>query len=363
MNKLILTLAMLITAALSMPLAADNENARAYVVAKNDYQSDDLLKQLSKAKALKSRVKYKTRKKVVKKRKKRRVTKRSKRRANQNKISRIINQDFYNPRGPLKVASTKAIVINQITGETVYAKNTSIKTPIASITKLMTAMVALDALLPMQDQLMISHDDIDSLKGTRSRLKVGVMLSRQQLLQLALMSSENRAASALSRHYPGGRPAFIQAMNTKAAMLGMQDTHFVDATGLNSKNISTANDLVKLVSAAHQYDEIRQLTTTTSDEVYVAGRHQPLKYVNTNALVRSNSAQWQIGLSKTGYINEAGRCLVMQADIAGEPMIVVLLDSNGKYTRLGDANRIRKWYEYNKERKQAQVHKMTAGNS
>jgi len=164
-------------------------------------------------------------------------------------------------------------------------------------------------------------------------------------LQLALMASENRAASALGRHYPGGNTAFIQAMNHKALALGMKSSRFVDATGLDRNNVSTAEDLVKMVSAAYQYPEIRQVSTMPSQEIIISNRHHPLNFVNTNALVRGGN--WTIGLSKTGFINEAGRCLVMQAEISGQPLIIVLLDSVGKMSRIGDANRIRKWVEYN----------------
>jgi len=170
-------------------------------------------------------------------------------------------------------------------------------------------------------------------------------LTRNDMLQLALMASENRAASALAHSYPGGRYKFVKAMNAKAVELGLINTHFVDPTGLDSENVSTAEDLVKMIHAAYQYPEIRLATTSPSHEVYVEGRNYPINFNNTNGLVRGG--EWQIGLSKTGFINEAGRCLVMQATIAGEPMIVVLLDSNGKSTRIGDANRIRKWMEYN----------------
>jgi len=254
-------------------------------------------------------------------------------------------QDYYDGSGPLELSSAKALVINQLTGETLFAKNTNVATPIASVTKLMTAMVALDAHLPMDDILFIGEDDVDYIKGTHSRLSLGTALTRAELLQLALMSSENRAAAALGRNYPGGITAFIAAMNLKAAMLGMKNTHFVDATGLDSNNVSTADDLAKMVNAAHQYAEIRQITTTASQEVLPYGRNYPINFVNTNALVRTGN--WIIGLSKTGFINEAGRCLVMQAEISGQPMIIVLLDSVGKFTRIGDANRIRKWFEFN----------------
>lgn len=257
----------------------------------------------------------------------------------------FVYDNSYDGSGPLQLASAKALVINQLTGETIYAKNTNQSTPIASVTKLMTAMVVLDANLPMDDLLFIADQDVDYLKGTRSRLGVGTALTRGELLQLALMASENRAASALARNYPGGINAFISAMNHKAALLGMNATHFYDATGLHSNNVSTAEDLVKMVNAAYHYPEIRQVTTTASQEVTLYGRANPTNFVNTNSLVRASD--WVIGLSKTGFINEAGRCLVMQAEISGQPMIIVLLDSAGKQSRIGDANRIRKWIEHN----------------
>ena len=254
------------------------------------------------------------------------------------------NIDQYDSRdGALQLASSKALIVNQETGETLYAKSTDVATPIASVTKLMTAMVMLDARLPMDEYLTINEADVDMLKGTSSRLRLGTELTRSELLQLAIMSSENRAASALARNYPGGLTAFIAAMNVKALELGMTHTHFFDPTGLNSANVSTAEDLVKMVRAAYQYPQIRQVSTTASHEVSVHGARNPVNFVNTNVLVRNSD--WVIGLSKTGYINEAGRCLVMQAEIAGQPIIIVLLDSWGKYTRIGDAQRIRKWIE------------------
>ncbi len=249
----------------------------------------------------------------------------------------------FDGNGNLVLSSTKALVVNQLTGETLYAKRTDLPTPIASVTKLMTAMVVLDAGLAMNEFITITEDDIDTLKGTRSRLSVGTSLTRAELLQLALIASENRAATALGRSYPGGIHAFVSAMNTKAKLLDMSRTHFVDSSGLNSANVSTAEDLVKMVNAAYQYPEIRQVTTTASHEVFAAGRNYPISFVNTNGLVRKSD--WSIGLSKTGFINEAGRCLVMQANVAGQPLIIVLLDSAGKNTRIGDANRIRKWLE------------------
>jgi serine-type D-Ala-D-Ala endopeptidase (penicillin-binding protein 7) len=256
-------------------------------------------------------------------------------------------EESYDGSGDLHLASGKALIINQKTGEVVYAKNTSLPTPIASITKLMTAMITLDAGQSFDEIIYVSDSDVDYLKGTSSRLSVGSGLSRGDMLQLALMASENRAASAIGNNYPGGRYAFVKAMNTKAKLLGLTHTRFVDPTGLDSENVSTAEDLAKLVQAAYQYPEIRLATTSPSHEVYVEGRENAVNFNNTNGLVRTG--EWQIGLSKTGYISEAGRCLVMQATIAGESMIVVLLDSNGKLTRIGDANRVRKWMEYNAE--------------
>lgn len=246
--------------------------------------------------------------------------------------------------GRLRIESAKALVMDQETGEILYAKSTETTTPIASLTKLMTAMVVLDAQQSMDEPITISNHDVDTIKGTRSRLRVGTTLTRAEMLQLALMSSENRAASALGHAYPGGYEAFIRAMNAKAQALGMAHTHFVEATGLSSDNVSTAEDLARMVSAAYEYPEIRQVSTTPSYEVAVQGR-RPTEFRNTNVLVRNGS--WDIGLSKTGYISEAGRCLVMQAKIAGKPLIIVLLDSWGKNTRIGDANRIRRWLESN----------------
>lgn len=253
----------------------------------------------------------------------------------------------YDGSGILQLASSKALIINQNTGEIIYAKNTNHAAPIASITKLMTAMVVLDAEQSLDNEIYVSDEDVDYLKGTRSRLTVGSGLSRSDMLQLALMASENRAASALAHNFPGGNLAFVKAMNFKARALGLKNTHFVDATGLASENVSTAEDLAKMVKAAFQYPEIRLATTSPSHEVYLQDREYPVNYVNTNGLVRGG--EWKIGLSKTGYINEAGRCLVMQAEIAGEPMIVILLNSSGKLSRIGDANRVRKWMEFNSE--------------
>jgi len=241
----------------------------------------------------------------------------------------------------LTVKSSAVLVQDQTTGAVLYEKNPNVIVPIASITKLMTAMVSLDALPSLSETLTISHEDVDMLKGTRSRLTVGTQLSREEMLRLALMSSENRAASALSRYYPGGRQAFVGAMNQKAQALGLKDTRFADPTGLTAANVSSPRDLAKMVSFAHQYPLIREFSTTSEDEFTVAGRQQHFR--NTNSLVKSPS--WEIGLSKTGYINEAGKCLVMQAWFNNKPTIIVLLDSWGKMTRIGDAQRIKRWVE------------------
>ena len=202
-------------------------------------------------------------------------------------------------------------------------------------------MVVLDGSPALQESVRITEEDVDYLRGSRSRLHVGSVLSRESALLLALMSSENRAANALARHYPGGMPAFLAAMNIKAQALGMRDTHFEDPTGLTSNNVSTANDLAKMVAAAYKYPLIREFSTTAEATVDVGARE--MAYRNTNPLVRS--AAWDVGLSKTGYISEAGKCLVMQARVADKPVVIVLLDSAGKLTRVGDANRIKRWME------------------
>ena len=239
--------------------------------------------------------------------------------------------------------SAVALVQDAASGETLYAKNQGAVLPIASITKLMTAIVILDAGLNLEQRVAISGEDYDYLKGTRSRLRPGTVLTRDELLLLALMSSENRAAASLARTFPGGTEAFVAAMNAKARALGMNDTRFVDPTGLSSGNVSSARDLARLVAAAHEFPLIREYSTRESATVHALGR--PLDYRNTNGLVRS--AQWDIGLSKTGYISEAGRCLVMRVRLASREVIVVLLDSWGRLSRIGDANRIRKWLEAN----------------
>jgi len=241
-----------------------------------------------------------------------------------------------------RLRSAIALIYDQHAQSPLYAKNSDAQTPIASITKLMTAMVVLDAQQPLDEEVIISAADIDTFKGTRSRLQVGMKLTRNDLLKLALMASENRAANALARTYPGGYDAAVSAMNAKAYEIGMRNTRFLDPAGLNSNNVSTAHDLVKMVTAARDYSLIHQYTTAASHSVN-GWRGRELRFVNTNPLVRS--ASWDIGVSKTGYISEAGRCLVMEATINQRPVVIVLLDSWGKNTRIGDANRIKKWME------------------
>lgn len=243
--------------------------------------------------------------------------------------------------GLLAIRSAAALVLDQTTGKALVEKQADMVVPIASITKLMTAMVVLDARQNLQEVIEITAEDIDHLKGTRSRLPVGTTMTRETAMLLALMSSENRAANALGRHYPGGLPAFVQAMNRKARQLGMFNSRFEEPTGLSSNNVSTANDLARMVMASGAYPEIRIYSTTSSASVEIRGRVQ--EFANTNALVRSDN--WQIGVSKTGFISEAGRCLVMQAWVADKPVVIVLLDSDGKMTRVGDANRIKRWME------------------
>lgn len=252
--------------------------------------------------------------------------------------------DHYDGSSTPQLASAKALVVNQDTGEVKYAKNSNSLSSIASITKLMTAMVVLDAQQPMDETIYISDEDVDTIKGTRSRLPVGFSLHRSDMLQLALMSSENRAAFSLASNYPGGRHAFVTAMNAKALSLGLMSTRFAEPTGLMHENMSTAEDLYTLVAAAYQYPEIRAATTTKTYEIYIDDNEHFTAFKNTNSLVRDG--ELDIGLSKTGYINEAGRCLVMQTVMAGEPVIVVLLDAAGTNKRTGDVNRLRKWIEY-----------------
>lgn len=243
--------------------------------------------------------------------------------------------------GGINLHSAFALVQDQTTGKVLYEKRADEAVPIASITKLMTAMVTLDAAPSLSETMTISQQDVDTLRHSRSRLPVGASLSREEMLRLALMSSENRAASALARYYPGGRSAFIKAMNTKALTLGMFDTYFYDSTGLNAGNVSSARDLARMVAAAGEYPLIRQMTSTGSHDVYVGRRLQ--RFNNTNALVRN--PDWTIEVSKTGFINEAGKCIVMKTWINSKPTIIVLLDSAGSSTRLADSMHIKSWLE------------------
>ena len=243
----------------------------------------------------------------------------------------------------LDLKSSVALVIDQDTNEVLLSKNDSAVLPIASITKLMTGLLVSEAKLPMDEMIAITQDDVDTEKGSRSRLKVGTMLTRGELLHLALMSSENRAAHALGRTYPGGMTAFVSLMNAKAKMLGMKDTRYVEPTGLSSQNQSSAHDLATLVGVAYNDQALRELSTSPGHQVAVGNR--TLQFNNTNRLVKNPG--WDIGLQKTGYISEAGQCLVMQAKIAGRKLIMVFLDSAGKLSRIGDAERVRRWVESN----------------
>jgi D-alanyl-D-alanine endopeptidase (penicillin-binding protein 7) len=240
---------------------------------------------------------------------------------------------------PLDLRSAAVLVVDQDTNEVLLSKNPSAVLPIASITKLMTALVVADAQQSLDDMLTITSEDVDTEKGSRSRLQLGTQLTRGEMLNLALMASENRAANALGRHYPGGATAFVEAMNAKARALGMLHTRYVEPTGLSSRNQSNATDLAILVREAGKNDLIRRLSTTLETEVAVGTR--ALQFRNTNSLVRNS--EWEIALQKTGYISEAGRCVVMQAQVAGRKLIMVLLDSAGKFSRVGDAERIRRW--------------------
>src|SRR5262245_9143477 len=253
-------------------------------------------------------------------------------------------------RGSLKkisLRSSSALVQDAETGEIVFGKNADAVVSIASITKLMTAMVVLDRGLDLDEKITLSREDAVTMKGARSRLRTGLTMTRHDLLLIALMSSENRAAAALGASYPGGLEAIAEAMNAKAAALDMTESRFVEPTGLSPANVSTAADLAKLVRAAHEYPLIREFSTKDRASVAVwtaAGKPtRPLAYGNTNGLVRSK--YWDIELSKTGYISEAGRCLVMMVRLAEKDLVVVLLDSWGKQSRIGDANRIKKWLE------------------
>ncbi len=241
----------------------------------------------------------------------------------------------------LGLHSSVALVVDQDTQEVLYSKNDHVVLPIASLTKLMTGLVIAEANLSMDERIRITQADVDTEKGSSSRLAVGTELSRGDLMHLALMSSENRAAHALGRTFPGGMDLFISRMNQRARSLGMTDTRYVEPTGLSSQNQSSANDLVVLAAKAYNEPMLRELSTSQGREVAVGSK--TLQYNNTNGLIKN--PQWDIGLQKTGYISEAGRCLVMQAQVAGRKLIMVFLDSTGKFSRMGDAERVRKWLE------------------
>ena len=241
----------------------------------------------------------------------------------------------------LRLRSSVALVQDQRTGEYLVEKQSDQAMPIASITKLMTAMVVLDARLDPEEVITIEPEDVDMLRHSRSRLPVRTRLTRREALMLALMASENRAAHALGRTHPGGLGVFVAQMNAKAHKLGLRETRFEDPAGLSGGNVASARDLAQLVDAAYRYPQIRDFSTR--DKVTLIAGRRNLQFINTNALVRGH--RWRIGLSKTGYIEEAGKCLVMQARLADRPLVIVLLDSWGKYTRLGDAQRIKQWLE------------------
>ena len=254
--------------------------------------------------------------------------------------SAIQAADFTDLKGTPKLHSASALVINS-GGEVIYGKDIDTVRSIASITKLMTAMVILDSDLDINEKITVTKADRDLVQLTGSRLEYGASLHRREMILIAIMASENRAATALGRTWPGGMKAFVTQMNNKARQLGMDNSHFSDPAGLHVENLSTARDLMKMVTAAHHYDLIKQASTTTRIEVRPYTDRGPLVYGNTNRLLKNET--WDIHLSKTGYINEAGRCLVMQTNIEGEEVSIVLLNSFGKLTPFGDSNRLRKW--------------------
>ena len=243
--------------------------------------------------------------------------------------------------GEPQLRSNAVLVLDATHAQVLYSRRADQPRPIASITKLLTALVVADAGLPLTERLSISREDVASGRGAFSRLAVGTELTRGDLMHLALMSSENRAAHALARTYPGGVPAFVEAMNAKAKALGMSNSHFVDPTGLSSENMASAEDLSRLVAAAADNEIVREYSTDPGYAVRIGRRM--VQFHNTDALV--SNPTWNIVVQKTGYITEAGRCLVMQAVIEGRTVVMVLLNSFGKNTRVADARRIRRWME------------------
>ncbi|MDY0248652.1 MAG: D-alanyl-D-alanine endopeptidase [Pseudomonas sp.] len=248
-----------------------------------------------------------------------------------------------NNTSPQQLAAGSALLVDLKTNQVLYSSNPDFIAPIASVTKLMTAMVAIDAKQPLDEKLPIVIKDTAQMQGVFSRVRVGSQLSRHDTLLITLMSSENRAAASLAHHYPGGHQAFIQAMNAKAQALGMHNTRFVEPTGLSEENVSSAHDLVLLIKAAQQYPLIKQFSTTDEQTVAFTKPNYTLGFRNTNALVRKDN--WNIQLSKTGFTNSAGHCLVMSTEMNKRPVAFVVLDAFGKYTHMADANRLKKWLE------------------
>jgi D-alanyl-D-alanine endopeptidase (penicillin-binding protein 7) len=242
---------------------------------------------------------------------------------------------------PLRLSSSAALVMDQATGQVLASKNDNVVLPMASLTKLMTALLVVEANQPMDEVLTITEEDVDRERNSRSRLKVGSTLTRKEALHLALMSSENRATHALGRTYPGGLPRLVEAMNARARSLGMTNTTYVDPTGLSNRNQSTAQDLAKLVAETAKNPVVREYSTTPTHLAEVGGR--TLQYRNSNRLVRNANTGWDIELQKTGYIVEAGRCLTMVAKVGGHDLIMVLLDAGSNGDRIADAQRLRKW--------------------
>jgi D-alanyl-D-alanine endopeptidase (penicillin-binding protein 7) len=240
-----------------------------------------------------------------------------------------------------ELASGSALLVDLNSNQILYSSNPDLQVPIASVTKLMTAMVVLDAKPALDEQLTIVIKDVAEMRGVYSRVRIGSQLSRHDMLLLTLMSSENRAAASLA--HPGGVPAFVAAMNAKAQALGMTHTRYREPTGLSEKNVSTANDLVKLVKAAGQYPLIGQFSSTREHVQQFAKPRYSLGFRNTNSLVHKDN--WSIQLTKTGFTNAAGHCLVMRTQMAGKPVAFVVLDAFGKYTHMADANRLKRWLE------------------
>lgn len=242
-----------------------------------------------------------------------------------------------------ELAAGSALLVDLKTNQVLYSSNPDFVAPIASVTKLMTAMVTLDAKQSLDEKLPIVIKDTAEMQGVFSRVRVGSQLSRHDTLLITLMSSENRAAASLAHHYPGGHQAFIQAMNAKAQALGMHNSRFVEPTGLSEENVSSAHDLVLMIKAAQQYPLIKQFSTTDERTVAFTKPNYTLGFRNTNALVRKDN--WNIQLSKTGFTNSAGHCLVMSTEMNKRPVAFVVLDAFGKYTHMADANRLKKWLE------------------